>query len=141
MTTASAIDRNLATIHEIYEAFGKGDVAAILPHMAEDVAWDFAYAPDSPIPWLQGGTGRDHVARFFMTLGTMYEVQAFELVEVLAGERTVVVIFNIDGIVRATGKRITESEETHVWHFNDEGKVARFRHAADTLQQYLALRS
>lgn len=40
--------------------------------------------------------------------------------------------------VRKTGRRIVEREEPHVWHFDAGGKVARFRHAADTLQQHRA---
>jgi hypothetical protein len=34
-----------ATIAAIYEAFGRGDVPAILDHLADDVTWDGEWAP------------------------------------------------------------------------------------------------
>jgi hypothetical protein len=40
--------------------------------------------------------------------------------------------------VRATGRRIVEEDEVHLWHFNAEGHVQRFRHRADTHQHQTA---
>jgi ketosteroid isomerase-like protein len=142
MTTATAheaIERNTATISAIYDAFGRGDVAAILAHISEDVDWDYAYSPEFPIPWLQRGSGSAHAERFFSTLMHHLDIHRFAIDRVLAGDDVAVVLFSIDCTVRATGKRIVEQDEPHIWHFNDAGKVVRFRHAADTLQQFQAV--
>jgi hypothetical protein len=32
-------ENNIATVHGIYEAFGKGDVPAILDQLTDDVDW------------------------------------------------------------------------------------------------------
>ena len=39
-----------------------------------------------------------------------------------------------------SGKRFSEVDEAHLWHFDDRGRVARFRHCADTLQQHRAMK-
>jgi ketosteroid isomerase-like protein len=46
---------NLATVHGIYEAFGRGDVAAILDVLADDVqweAWENNSAVNAGVPWM-----------------------------------------------------------------------------------------
>ena len=55
---------NLPTVQLIYEAFGKGDIPAILDVIAEDVeweAWDDNSAVKAGVPWMvwsdQGGFG------------------------------------------------------------------------------------
>ena len=50
-------------------------------------------------------------------------------------------IFDFDAAVRQTGKRIFEQDEVHIFYFDNQGKVIRFRHRADTHQQFEALRS
>lgn len=54
------------TVQKIYEAFGKGDVPAILDQLADDVEWD-RDAPSYGVPIYEPGTGKDHVRRFFET--------------------------------------------------------------------------
>ncbi len=137
--TLTVVDRNLAAIQGIYEAFGRGDLDGMLAHIAEDVDWDFAYPADHAIPWLQHGCGHAQVVHFMTEFATHLQPVGFEIREIISGGNTVVVIFDIECVVKANGKTLKEVEETHIWHFNDEGKVIRFRHDADTLQQYLAL--
>jgi hypothetical protein len=36
---------------------------------------------------------------------------------------------------------VVEVGEVHIWHFNAASKVQRFRHAADTYQHVMALRT
>jgi hypothetical protein len=42
--------------------------------------------------------------------------------------------------VKKTGKKVTEEDEVHIWHFNDAGKITRFRHCVDTHQHVQAYR-
>ena len=67
---------NLATVQTIYEAFGRGDAAAILAHVHDDVDW----AADSQAalaPWHGTRTTKDDVARFFGEIAQSLEVTEF----------------------------------------------------------------
>jgi uncharacterized protein len=71
---------NIETVQEMYAAFGRGDVPAILEHLADDVRWD--HWPDGSgaqrrgVPWLAARTGRDEVAGFFESLSAL-EIHGF----------------------------------------------------------------
>jgi len=135
--TAEAVNRNLATVGAIYEAFGRGDGAAAASAFADDVEWEYAFR-GSPAPWLKPGRGREHAEWFFQALHEHLAIESFGVNHLLANDDVVVCLFNIAGVVRATGKRIAEVDEAHIFHFNGNGKVSRFRHAADTHQHWLA---
>lgn len=124
------------TVRGIYEAFARGDVAAILEPLADDVEWEYG-VNSTTVPWLQPRRGRDAVAGFFQAFGSAVEIHRFEPKELLEGDGLVVAIVDLEFTVRATGRRVVEEDEAHVWRFAD-GKVTRFRHRADTHQQQLA---
>lgn len=54
---------------------------------------------------------------------------------------TVVGLNDVTFTVKATGKRVDEVDEVHIWHFDANGKVVRFCHKTDTLQHWLALQA
>lgn len=124
------------TIRDIYAAFGRGDVPAILSKLSESVEWE--YGPTSTnVPWLQRRKGRVGAAGFFASLAE-FELHRFTPKEFLEGDRVVVVLIDVDLTVRATGERIVEEDEIHVWRFDDEGRVVRHRHGVDTHLHQLA---
>jgi ketosteroid isomerase-like protein len=127
---------NLSTVQDIYAAFGQGDIPTILSKLADDVDWEYAPGPND-VPWLQRRSGRDAVGGFFESLAAM-EFHTFAPKELLEGDGVVVTLLDVDFTVRATGKRVTERDEVHVWRFNADGKVASFRHGADTHAHQLA---
>lgn len=129
---------NADTVHDIYAAFGRGDIPAILAKVADDVEWEYDNGP-TEVSWLQTRHGRDGVAEFFVSLGAM-QIHRFVPKAVLQGDGLVVGVIDIDFTVIATGKRVHEFDEVHVWRFNEAGQVKRFRHRADTLKQTLAFR-
>jgi ketosteroid isomerase-like protein len=51
---------NVGTVQQIYEAFGRGDVPAILEHLADDVEWEYGLT-STDVPWLQPQHGRTEV--------------------------------------------------------------------------------
>lgn len=124
------------TVRGIYEAFARGDVAAILETLADDVEWEYG-VNSTTVPWLQPRRGRDAVPGFFETLFPAIEIHRFEPKELLESGDLVVAIIDFEFTVRATGRRVVEEDEAHLWRFAD-GKVVRFRHRADTHQQQLA---
>lgn len=56
----------------------------------------------------------------------------------LESDGVVVALVDVDFTVKATGKRVTEEDEVHVWRFNADGKVARFKEGLDSLAHQLA---
>jgi uncharacterized protein len=128
---------HIDTVQKMYDAFGRGDVPAILEHLADDVQWEYGVT-STDVPWLQPRRGPAEVARFFEALSAL-DFHKFQPKEFLAAGHLVVVLFDLEVTVRATGKRIVEDDEVHIWYFNEGGKVARFRHRVDTHQHLMAL--
>ncbi|NUO84195.1 nuclear transport factor 2 family protein [candidate division KSB1 bacterium] len=129
---------NANTVREIYEAFGRGDIPAILAKLDENVEWEYGAAPHE-VPWLQPRRGRTGAAEFFASLAAV-EFHSFVPKAILEGENLVVALTDLTLTVKKTGKKIVEEDEAHIWRFNAAGKVVRFRHCADTNQQVQACR-
>jgi ketosteroid isomerase-like protein len=131
---------NAGTVGEIYAAFGRGDVPAILDRLADDVAWDEwedNFAQRAGVAHLAEGRGRTAAAGFFGIIAT-WTLRDFVVRDVIGDGRQVVVevraAFDLPG-----GGRFTD-EELHLWTFDDSGRVARFRHYCDTAKQIEAAR-
>lgn len=127
---------NAAKVQAIYEAFGKGDVPAILSSLADDVDWDYGH-DSTDVPWIQPRRGRDAVGAFFAALSAL-DFHKFAPKELLEAGSTVVALIEVEYTVKATGKRVTDEDEVHIWRFGPDGKVARFRHVVDTHAVQLA---
>ncbi|MDX1941707.1 MAG: nuclear transport factor 2 family protein [Saprospiraceae bacterium] len=123
---------NLRTVQTIYEAFGKGDIPTILEHVSADVIWE-AWADNSAqkagVPWLQNRPGKNGVMEFFQVIGTM-QFHDFQVLSIMDGGHQIAAEITLD-VTLANGNRF-QDEEMHLWTFNDEGKVTRLRHYADT---------
>ena len=126
------------TIAEIYAAFGRGDIPGILAALREDVEWEHD-AVDHGIPWLMPRQGRAKVAGFFEALRAL-DIRRFEPKRILADDTMAIAVIHVEIAVRATG-RVINDVELHLWTFDAQGKVARFRHVADTHQHWLAARA
>lgn len=127
---------NLSTVQEIYEAFGRGDVPAILSRLAESVEWEYG-ATSLDVPWLQARQGREGAAAFFSSLAGL-EFSKFTPKTFLEGPGVVVVLLDVEFRVKATGKSVAEEDQVHLWNFNERGEVSRFRHRVDTRKHALA---
>ena len=131
---------HLGTITKIYDAFGRGDVPAILECLADDVAWE-AWADNSAqsrgVPWLRPRKGRAGAAEFFQYVGTQMEVLDFRVLSMMAGPNQVAVEFVIEAKIASTGGHYRD-EEMHLWTFNEQGKVVRLRHYTDTAKHIRA---
>jgi len=134
-TTGSA-----ATVGTIYEAFGRGDVPAILEHLADDVAWDEwpdNFAQRAGVPHLMPRRGRNDAAGFFGVIGDM-TVLGFEVLDVIGDGRQVVAEIRASFALSGGGR--FADEELHLWTFGDDGRVVRFRHYVDTAKHIAASR-
>ena len=128
---------NIETVQQIYAAFGRGDIDAILACLSETVEWEYGGPPSTDVPWLQPRTGRAGAAEFFGALRAL-EFKRFD-VKLVAGSGSVVVgLCDLEAVVTANGRSVVEEDEVHIWHFGADGLVTRFRHRADTHLQWLA---
>ena len=122
--------QNVELVKQCYEAFGRGDVAAILASVTEDVEWEGLYGAGSRVP--SGGLRRGPagVADFFKTLAETVEFHRFEPREFVATGASVVALGSYKATVRGTGKSI---ELDWVMHFGFEnGRMRSFREYTDS---------
>ncbi len=124
---------NAKTVQSIYEAFGRGDVPFILEQLADDVRWEDHFAGwslhDQNISYLSARRGVADVVGFFEALG-QWTVHEFDVIAIIGDGDTVVAEFAIEATL-GNGHRFRD-EELHLWEFDTEGKVTRFRHFCDT---------
>src|SRR4051812_896795 len=126
---------HVQTVQAIYEAFGRGDVPAILERLAPDVAWEAwedNHATRGDVPYLIPRGDREGVGEFFGEVAKL-GVLDFQLLDLMAGRRQVA------AEIRIVTPRFTD-EELHLWTFGDDGLVHRFRHYVDTAKQIAAAR-
>ena len=122
-------EQNVEVVKGLYEAFGRGDVPAVLGGMTEDIEWNEAEG----MP--QGGTYRGPGAVAENVFGPIVgDIPDFALVpeDFIASGDSVAAIVRYTGTGKATGKTL-DLPAVHVWYLRD-GKVARFRQFMDTVK-------
>jgi ketosteroid isomerase-like protein len=126
---------NIATVQSIYEAFGRGDIPAILEKLADDVEWEAWQtgntAQEKEVPWMLPRRGREGAGEFFQAVVAELEFHGFEPQNLLEGGNQVAATIRLDVTAKATGERF-QDEEIHLWTFDEAGKVSAFRHYLDT---------
>jgi ketosteroid isomerase-like protein len=136
--TTDRVEANLAVIQDIYGAFGRGDVASILDHVADDCrweSWDGHTAQRAGVAYLQPQQGPAGVADFFTEVARL-QIHDFRAGDMLASATQVAVEIIIDASTPAGGR--FRDEELHVWTLDDEGRVTRMRHYVDTAKHIAA---
>lgn len=130
-------DAKIKTIAQVYEAFGRGDVAAILDAVTDDVDWA-SETTSTVAPWYGVRHGKDAVAEFFTAFGSTMEVEEFTPVSFAANDTDVLTVVRFRARSRQTGKAAA-MDLHHFFTFRD-GKVARYRGTEDTAQTEAVLR-
>ena len=122
-------EENASLARSAYEAFGRGDMAALSEVMADDIEW---VVPGDPSDNPDAGTfnGKEAVLGWFGGLASSLDFTTFEPREFIAQNDKVVSLVYAEATVRNTG-RVVVNHEAHVWTFRD-GKVARFQIYFDT---------
>jgi hypothetical protein len=116
---------NVDTARSAYEAFGRGDLAALQSDFAEDAIW----VTSDELP-LGGETrGRDAIMGNFAQIPNYWSSFSVEPEEFIDGGDTVVVL----GTQRAGNDSGSfESRFAHVMKFDPDGKVVRGEFHADS---------
>ena len=117
---------------DLYDAFGRGDVEAVLSGMDPEVHWHEAegnpYMPSGE-PWV----GPEAVlSNLFMRLATEWDGFTVTPHTFHDAGDVVTVEVRYGGTFKATGKPI-DAQACHVWRLQD-GKVTRFQQFVDTAQ-------
>lgn len=123
--------KNTDTVKALYDAFGKGDVPAVLGAFDPQIQWreaeNFLYADGNPY------AGPQAVAEgVFQRLVSNVENFSVLPERFVDGGDTVVVEGRYGGKMKATGTPV-DAQFAHVWQLRD-GKVVRFQQYTDTKQ-------
>jgi ketosteroid isomerase-like protein len=122
-------DENVEVAKATYEAFGRGDVPAVLGAFSDDIEWHEAEG----MPYGGVHHGPQEVAENVFAR-VVQDLDGFTVTPreyYPAGDR-LVVICHYGGTGKVTGKEL-DLEVAHAWDFRD-GKLARFRQFADATQ-------
>ena len=125
---------NATIARAVYEAFGRGDIPAVLEHFDPELVWVestglIAGTYHGPQGVLEG---------VFMPIGNDWETFLVEPERVVAEGDAVVAVGTYRGTYRATGKSMT-ARFAHVWQMR-EGRLVHFEQIADTESFNAALR-
>ncbi len=129
---------NATIIKGLYDAFGTGDVAAVLGTFDPQIQWNEAegnpYADGNP--YVGGASVAGGVFQRCVTDVDKFSVTPVNYID---GGDTVAVEGRYRGTAKATGK-VLDAQFVHVWHLRG-GKVVRFQQYTDTRQWAAALGS
>lgn len=122
--------QNVAIIQGIYDAFGRGDVAAVLGAMDAHIVWNeaenFPYSDNNPY------VGPQAVAEgvFARCIGE-WDGFAVDMTDLIDGGDRVVALGRYAGTSKAGGGAM-HPQAVHVWTVKD-GKAVAFQQYIDTL--------
>jgi ketosteroid isomerase-like protein len=142
MTTVESVGTaNRAAVLSLYEAFGRGDVDAIVESLADDVSWDADWADNfaqrTAIDHFLPRRGHAQVIEFFKLFAS-YTVHRFDVLDVLVSADRVACVVVIDASTPDGGRY--RDEEMHLWTFDAEGRISALRHYIDTAKHLAAAR-
>jgi ketosteroid isomerase-like protein len=121
---------NIDTVKQLYEAFGRGDIPAIIGKLDPNIEWDVE-VPTPGVPWLQPRRGAANIPAFFESLEPL-SFQRFDPHTFFADGNKVFALIAIDATHVASGKQYQFPYEGHLWFFNDAGKIVKYQHVTDT---------
>jgi ketosteroid isomerase-like protein len=119
-------------VQQLYAAFGRGDIPAVLELVANEVDWE-CVAPPS-VAYAGRRRNREQVAAFFADIPKADAIRVFEPREFIASGEHVTVLGWEESSALETGKDFT-SEWAHVFTVQD-GRVTRWRGFLNTAARY-----
>lgn len=126
-------------VKDVYAAFQRRDVAAILARVSEDVDWRNDAVESRECPWNGNFSGRSHLAGYFAAVSQHLEIVVFDVRAVVASGSHVAVHLRIESKLRKNGRPL-KNDVMHLWSFNDRGLISRYRHFNDTAAELAAWR-
>ena len=130
---------NTQTVQDLYAAFGRGDVAAILNMVTDEVDWNNDRVASRECPWNGNFSGKARVPEFFKAVDEL-DIAVFEPRTFVESGNHVSVMLRIESRVKKNGQSL-QNDSIHLWTFNDAGKVSAYRHFNDTAAELAAWRA
>jgi len=122
---------NLTLVESVYDAFGRGDIPAVLAAMSPDFRWVPAeHSPyDRGMPYIGPNEVLQHV---FLRLGADWDNFAVLSDRLIDAGDTIVMEGRYSGTYKTTGRK-TNAQVVHIWVVR-EGKLSEFRQYTDTAE-------
>ena len=119
---------NEATVKELYAAYSRGDVEAVMAKLTDDVVWE----SEGPAVLLSSGIrhGKAETIGFFQGLASSYNDPKLTITEYVSSGDTVMTIGRFSATVKTTGRK-WDTPIAHYWKFRD-GLVAHYIGLANT---------
>jgi len=121
--------RSAQIIRDVYAAFGRGDIRAVLDHMHDDVVWKPLTGAGPNVPTAGERHGKASVGEFFRILGQTLTFDQFEPKEFIASDGRVVALGRYAATVK-DGRRF-ESDWAMVFTLRN-GQIATFQEFTDS---------
>jgi ketosteroid isomerase-like protein len=131
---------NEQTVRDVYAAFLRADLAAILAHVADDVDWRNDGIESKECPWNGNFSGKANLPGFFKAVGDNLDFSMFDVKAIAASGMFVAAYLRLESTLRKNGRPL-KNDSVHFWTFNDIGQIARYRHFNDTAQELAAWRA
>jgi ketosteroid isomerase-like protein len=127
---------NVAIVKRVYDAFGRGDVPAVIGAFDPNIHWreaeGFIYADRNPY------VGPEAVLQgVFMRLAGDWDDFKVQPEQISATAEGALTQGRYSGTCKATGRRV-DAQFAHVWTIKD-GKVTQFQQYTDTAQFHHAI--
>lgn len=122
------LTRDREIVQTFYKNMHRGDMAAFLAAIDEDITWINKLS--LPIPFGGVFEGKEATLGYFARLNEAIRMETFEIESVIAAEDGIFVTGNETSLVRATGNRYT-MEWIHMVRVRD-GKVVYLREFNDS---------
>jgi ketosteroid isomerase-like protein len=132
MNTVTSAGAATAIVQQVYEAFGRRDLPAILSLVADDVDWEFVGS--AALPYAGPRRDRQGVAEFFAAVAQTDDIQVFEPREFIESDEHVTVLGWERSKALDTGYAF-ESQWVHVFTVKN-GRITRWRGLFNTAARY-----
>lgn len=130
---------NEQTVKDVYAAFQRDDIAAIVARVADDVRWKNDSVASRECPWNGDFSGKANLPGFFRAVAEELDITVFDVRQIMSNESAVAVSLRIESTVRKTGRPL-ENDAMHLWTFNDRGQIVSYQHFNDTAAELAAWR-
>lgn len=117
-------------VNQMYEAFNRGDVNAILNNLSNDCIWEVVGQPDVPFSGIYHG--REDIKTFFSKLDNTLDFSEFTVEHILENGNVVIASGHFNAMVRQSKKPFS-SIWAMIYEFNEEEQCVHFRDCWDTL--------
>jgi hypothetical protein len=125
-----AEQQNLQIVRDAFEAFGRGDIPALLRRLDEYVEWEPVMGAAGHVPIAGKRMGKEAVAEFFEILDQNITFDIFQPEEFIAQGDLVVTLGHYEGRARTTERTFSGDWAMVMTVRND--KVIRFREYVST---------